>query len=414
MTRTNQFGCRFCGTKLEHTFVDLGMSPLCESYLSADHLNQMEPFYPLHVYVCEKCFLVQLQEYVTPEHIFSDYAYFSSYSDSWLAHASKYTGQMVERFAIDAQSLVVEVASNDGYLLQYFVEKQIPVLGIEPAGNVAAVAVQKGVSTLVKFFGTETARELAASSKKADLLLGNNVLAQVPDLNDFVAGMKILLKPAGVITMEFPHLQRLMEQNQFDTIYHEHFSYFSLVTVEKIFAAHGLTLFDVEELHTHGGSLRIYARHAEDSSKPVSAHITELRAREESMGYSRIETYAHFAEQVKETKRKLLEFLIEAKRSGKKIAGYGAPGKGNTLLNYCAIRTDFLDYTVDRNPHKHGRFLPGTHVPIYPPDRIRETRPDYVLILPWNLKDEIIKQNGFIREWGGMFVVPIPEVKVYA
>jgi len=374
----------------------------------------MEPFYPLHVYVCEECFLVQLQEYVTPEHIFSDYAYFSSYSDSWLAHASKYTGQMVERFAIGAQSLVVEVASNDGYLLQYFVEKQIPVLGIEPAANVAAVAVQKGVSTLVKFFGTETARELAASSKKADLLLGNNVLAQVPDLNDFVAGMKILLKPAGVITMEFPHLQRLMEQNQFDTIYHEHFSYFSLVTVEKIFAAHGLTLFDVEELHTHGGSLRIYARHAEDSSKPVSAHITELRAREESMGYSRIETYAHFAEQVKETKRKLLEFLIEAKRSGKKIAGYGAPGKGNTLLNYCAIRTDFLDYTVDRNPHKHGRFLPGTHVPIYPPDRIRETRPDYVLILPWNLKDEIIKQNGFIREWGGMFVVPIPEVKVYA
>ena len=414
MTRTNQFGCRFCGTKLEHTFVDLGMSPLCESYLSADHLNQMEPFYPLHVYVCEKCFLVQLQEYVTPEHIFSDYAYFSSYSDSWLAHASKYTDQMVERFAIGAQSLVVEVASNDGYLLQYFVEKQIPVLGIEPAANVAAVAVQKGVSTLVKFFGTETARELAASSKKADLLLGNNVLAQVPDLNDFVAGMKILLKPAGVITMEFPHLQRLMEQNQFDTIYHEHFSYFSLVTVEKIFAAHGLTLFDVEELHTHGGSLRIYARHAEDSSKPVSAHITELRAREESMGYSRIETYSRFAEQVKETKRKLLEFLIEAKRSGKKIAGYGAPGKGNTLLNYCAIRTDFLDYTVDRNPHKHGRFLPGTHVPIYPPDRIRETRPDYVLILPWNLKDEIIKQNGFIREWGGMFVVPIPEVKVYA
>ena len=414
MTRTNQFGCRFCGTKLEHTFVDLGMSPLCESYLSADHLNQMEPFYPLHVYVCEKCFLVQLQEYVTPEHIFSDYAYFSSYSDSWLAHASKYTAQMVERFAVGAQSLVVEVASNDGYLLQYFVEKQIPVLGIEPAANVAAVAVQKGVSTLVKFFGTETARELAASSKKADLLLGNNVLAQVPDLNDFVAGMKILLKPAGVITMEFPHLQRLMEQNQFDTIYHEHFSYFSLVTVEKIFAAHGLTLFDVEELHTHGGSLRIYARHAEDSSKPVSAHITELRAREESMGYSRIETYSRFAEQVKETKRKLLEFLIEAKRSGKKIAGYGAPGKGNTLLNYCAIRTDFLDYTVDRNPHKHGRFLPGTHVPIYPPDRIRETRPDYVLILPWNLKDEIIKQNGFIREWGGMFVVPIPEVKVYA
>jgi hypothetical protein len=321
---------------------------------------------------------------------------------------------MVERFAISGQSLVVEVASNDGYLLQYFVEKQIPVLGIEPASNVAAIAVQKGVSTLVKFFGTETARELAAAGKKADLLLGNNVLAQVPDLTDFVAGMKILLKPAGVITMEFPHLQRLMEQNQFDTIYHEHFSYFSLITVEKIFAAHGLTLFDVEELQTHGGSLRIYARHTEDSSKSVNNRIAELRAREESMGYSRIEAYSRFAEQVKETKRKLLEFLIEAKRNGKKIAGYGAPGKGNTLLNYCAIRTDFLDYTVDRNPFKHGRFLPGTHVPIYPTDRIRETRPDFVLILPWNLKEEIIKQNAFIREWGGKFVVPIPEVKIYA
>lgn len=413
MTPT-QSGCRFCGTKLEHTFVDLGMSPLCESYLSADHLNQMEPFYPLHVYVCGRCFLVQLQEYVTPEHIFRDYAYFSSYSDSWLAHARKYTDQVVERFAISGQSLVVEVASNDGYLLQYFVEKQIPVLGIEPASNVAAVAEQKGIATLVQFFGLRTARELAASGNKADLLLGNNVLAQVPDLNDFVAGMKILLKPTGVITMEFPHLQRLMEQNQFDTIYHEHFSYFSLITVEKIFATHGLTLFDVEELHSHGGSLRIYARHAEDSSKSVSSRITELRAREESMGYSQIETYSRFAEQVKETKRKLLEFLIEAKRNGKKIAGYGAPGKGNTLLNYCAIRTDFLDYTVDRNPYKHGRFLPGTHVPIHPPDRIRETRPDYVLILPWNLKDEIIKQNAFIREWGGKFVVPIPEVRVYA
>jgi C-methyltransferase C-terminal domain/Methyltransferase domain len=357
---------------------------------------------------------VQLQEYVTPEHIFSDYAYFSSYSDSWLAHAHKYTDQMVDRFAIGGQSLVVEIASNDGYLLQYFVAKQIPVLGIEPASNVAAVAVQKGVSTLVKFFGTATARELVASGKQADLLLGNNVLAQVPDLNDFVTGMKILLKPAGVITMEFPHLQRLMEQNQFDTIYHEHFSYFSLITVEKIFAAHGLTLFDVEELHTHGGSVRIYARHAEDFSKPVSSRITELRVREESMGYSRIETYSRFTEQVKETKRKLLEFLIEAKRNGKKIAGYGAPGKGNTLLNYCAIRTDFLDYTVDRNPFKHGRFLPGTHVPIYPPDRLRKTRPDFVLILPWNLKEEIIKQNAFIREWGGKFVVPIPEVKIYA
>ena len=413
MNATTQPLCRFCSTKLTHTFVDLGMSPLCESYLTADRLNQMEPFYPLHVYVCEKCFLVQLQEYVSPEHIFTDYAYFSSYSDSWLAHAQKYTHKMVERFGFNANHLVVELASNDGYLLQYFVEQKIPVLGIEPAANVAAVASQKGVDTLVKFFGRETARELAASGRKADLLLGNNVLAQVPDLNDFVGGMKILLKPSGVITMEFPHLQRLMEQNQFDTIYHEHFSYFSLISTEKIFAAHGLTVFDVEELASHGGSLRIYARHTEDASKPVDARVLDLRAREERLGFTRMETYAQFACQVEETKRKLLDFLIQAKRSGKKIAGYGAPGKGNTLLNYCAIRTDFLDYTVDRNPYKHGRFLPGTHVPIFPPERIRETRPDFLLILPWNLKDEIIKQNAFIREWGGKFIVPIPEVQVH-
>jgi SAM-dependent methyltransferase len=408
-----QFNCRFCGTKLEHTFVDLGMSPLCESYVTADHLNEMEPFYPLHVYVCEKCFLVQLQEFVAREHIFSDYAYFSSYSDSWLAHAKKYTRQMIERFSINQNSLVIELASNDGYLLQYFVENHIPVLGVEPAANVAAVAIQKDVPTLVKFFGREVALELAATGKQADLLLGNNVLAQVPDLNDFVGGMKILLKPDGVITMEFPHLQRLMEQNQFDTIYHEHFSYFSLLTTEKIFAAHGLTLFDVEELPSHGGSLRVYARHSEDDSKPIGRRVTELRDREESLGYTRLETYSRFADQVKETKRKLLEFLIHAKRNGKKIAGYGAPGKGNTLLNYCAIRTDFLDYTVDRNPYKHGRFLPGTHVPIFSPERIRETRPDYLLILPWNLKDEIMQQNAFIREWGGKFVVPIPEVRVH-
>ncbi len=413
MSQTNQVSCRFCGFKLEHTFVDLGMSPLCESFLPGDHLNEMEPFYPLHAQVCGNCFLVQLQTYVTPEHIFSDYAYFSSYSDSWLAHAKKYTDQMLERWGIGANSFVVELASNDGYLLQYFVEKRVPVLGIEPAANVAEVAKKKGVPTLVKFFGRETARELVASGKKADLLLGNNVLAQVPDLNDFVAGMKILLKASGIITMEFPHLQRLMEENQFDTIYHEHFSYFSFLTAEKIFAAHGLRLFDVEELPTHGGSLRIYGRHEEDSSKPVSARVTGLRQREEAAGYTRLETYSRFAEQVKETKRKLLEFLIQAKRGGKKIAGYGAPGKGNTLLNYCAIRSDFLDYTVDRNPYKHGRFLPGTHVPIFPPDRIQETKPDFLLILPWNLKDEIIKQNAFIREWGGKFVVPIPEVQIH-
>jgi SAM-dependent methyltransferase len=413
MTATHQPRCRFCASSLERTFVDLGSSPLCQSFLSADQLDQMEPFYPLSVYVCGSCFLVQLQEYVAPENIFSDYLYFASYSDTWLAHVKAYTDQIVKRFPITPESLVVEIASNDGYLLQYFVEKKVPVLGIEPAANVAAVAIRKGISTLVKFFGSATARELVASGKRADLLLGNNVLAHVPDINDFVSGMKILLKPQGVITMEFPHLMRLMEQNQFDTIYHEHFSYLSFSTVEKIFAAHGLTLFDVEELSTHGGSIRIYARHAEDSSKPIAPRAAELRAREESAGYARLETYSRFAEQVKETKRKLLEFLIRAKRSGKTIVGYGAPGKGNTLLNYCAIRTDFVDYTVDRSPHKQGKFLPGTRIPVCSPDRIRETRPDYLLILPWNLKDEIMQQNSYIREWGGRFVVPIPEVTVY-
>jgi len=405
--------CRFCDAPLQQTLVDLGMSPLCESYLSANQLNEMEPFYPLHVRVCGSCLLVQLQEYVSPENIFSNYAYFSSYSDTWLAHAKSYAEQMATRFHLNTNSLVVEVASNDGYLLQYFVAKQIPVLGIEPAANVASVAVKMGVPTLVKFFGTTTARELVAQGKQADLLLGNNVLAQVPDLNDFVAGMKILLGPTGILTLEFPHLMRLMEQNQFDTIYHEHFSYFSFLTAEKIFATHGLILFDVEELNTHGGSLRIYARHVEDSSKVVTARVHELRAREESAGFARPERYHSFAEQVKETKRKLLEFLIDAKRAGKQIAGYGAPGKGNTLLNFCGIRTDFLDYSVDRSPHKQGKFLPGTHIPIYPPERIRQTQPDYVLILPWNLRDEIMKQNAYIREWGGQFVVPIPAVKVY-
>jgi 2-polyprenyl-3-methyl-5-hydroxy-6-metoxy-1,4-benzoquinol methylase len=409
----NQAGCRFCGTPLEHTFVDLGMSPLCQSFVSANHLNHMEPFYPLNVNVCGKCFLVQLQEYVAPQNIFSDYLYFASYSDTWLAHVKAYTDKMVQRFPITDKSLVVEIASNDGYLLQYFVEKKIPVLGIEPAANVAAVATQKGIPSLVKFFNRDTARELVAQGQRADLLLGNNVLAHVPDINNFVAGMKILLKPAGVITMEFPHLMRLMEENQFDTIYHEHFSYLSFSTVERIFAAHGLTLFDVEELATHGGSLRIYARHAEDSSKPVGPRVTELRAREQAAGFGKLETYSRFAEQVKETKRKLLEFLIRAKENGKTIVGYGAPGKGNTLLNYCGIRTDFIDYTVDRSPHKQGMFLPGTRIPVFSPDRIRETRPDYLLVLPWNLKDEIMQQNSYIREWGGQFVVPIPEVAVF-
>jgi 2-polyprenyl-3-methyl-5-hydroxy-6-metoxy-1,4-benzoquinol methylase len=405
--------CLFCATPLRYTLVDLGMSPLCESYLTAEQLNQMEPFYPLHVWVCEQCFLVQVQEYVRPEHIFSDYAYFSSYSDSWLRHAKAYTELMVKRFALTSKSQVIEVGSNDGYLLQYFVAQGIPVLGIEPAANVARVAIEGGVPTMTTMFRTEVARELAAAGTRADLLCGANVLAQVSNLNDFVGALKILLKADGVVTIEFPHLMRLIEENQFDTIYHEHFSYFSLTTVEKIFAAHGLTLFDVEELSTHGGSLRVYARNVEDVTKPISPRVLDLRAREEIAGFARLDRYASFGEQVRETKRKLLDFLIAAKRQGKSVVGYGAPGKGNTLLNYCGIRTDFLDYTVDRSPHKQGKFLPGTHIPILHPDKIRETRPDYVLILPWNLKDEIIEQMAHIRGWGGQFVVPIPEVKVY-
>jgi predicted TPR repeat methyltransferase len=405
--------CRFCGTPLQFTLVDLGMSPLCESYLAADQLNQMEPFYPLHVYVCGNCYLAQLEEYVSREHIFTEYAYFSSYAVSWLEHARSYTEQMISRFGLGRESFVVEVASNDGYLLQYFVQNNIPVLGIEPAANVAKAAVEKGVPTLVEFFGRSSARELAAKGQKADLLVGNNVLAQVPDLNDFVAGMQILLKDEGVITMEFPHLMRLVGENQFDTIYHEHFSYFSFISVEKIFAHHGLTLFDVEELPTHGGSLRIYAQHSEAGRQPISERVGELRSREIQAGMTDMQYYADFGEQVKETKRKLLEFLIAARRDGKTVVGYGAPGKGNTLLNYCGIRTDFLDFTVDRNPYKQGKFLPGTHIPIYHPDRIQEARPDYVFILPWNFKDEIMAQLAFIREWGGQFVVPIPQVKVY-
>ena len=406
-------GCLFCSEPLRQTFVDLGMSPLCESFLTAEQVNQMEPFYPLHVWICERCFLVQVEEYVRPEGIFTEYAYFSSYSDSWLAHVRAYADMITARLGLGGQSKVVELGSNDGYLLQYFVAKGIPVLGVEPARNVAQTAIARGVPTVTKLFGRQTARELVAEGVQADLVCGANVLAQVPDVNDFVGGIKLLLRPGGVVTVEFPHLMRLMAENQFDTIYHEHFAYFSFLTAERIFAAHGLTLFDVEELPTHGGSLRIYARHADDLTRPVSERATKLRGREESAGLDRLETYASFTEQVHETKRRLLEFLIGARRRGKRIAGYGAPGKGNTLLNYCGVRTDFVEYTVDRNPYKHGRFLPGTHIPIHPPEKIAETRPDYVLILPWNLKDEIMEQLSAIRSWGGQFVVPIPDVKVY-
>jgi SAM-dependent methyltransferase len=414
LTPTRQDCCRFCGTQLKHTVVDLGMSPLCESYVSSEQLNQMEAFYPLHVYVCDNCFLVQLQEYVSPDNIFTEYAYFSSYADSWLKHAKDYTDLMVERFHLNEHSQVVELASNDGYLLQYFVEKDIPVLGVEPATNIAKVAIDKGVPTLNEFFGQDCACQLVKQGKQADLITANNVLAHVPDLNDFVAGIKLLLKPGGVATGEFQHLMRLMESNQFDTIYHEHFCYHSFIAIEKVFAAHGMTLFDVEELPTHGGSLRIYARHADDLSKPVSERAIELRQREIVDGFTTLERYTNFEEQVKETKRKLLDFLITVKRQGKTVVGYGAPGKGNTLLNYCGIRSDFLDFTVDRNPYKQGKFLPGTHIPIHHPDKIQATKPDYVLILPWNFKDEIMQQMSFIRDWDGQFVVPIPEVIVYS
>lgn len=405
--------CRFCGARLKHRVLDLGMSPLSESFLSADQANAMERFYPLRLYVCERCFLVQLEEYVSGEEIFSDYAYFSSYSDSWLEHCQRYVEQMIRTLGLNSASRVMEVASNDGYLLQYFVHHRIPVIGVEPAANVAKVAIARGVPTVVKFFGSATAREMVATGQGADLLVGNNVLAQVPDLNDFVAGLQILLNPSGVITIEFPHLLRTIAGNQFDQVYHEHFSYFTLCSAERIFAAHGLTVFDVEELPTHGGSLRIHLRHAQDDSRSLTERLFSLRKCEHEVGVDTLAYYTGFEKRVRETKRKLLAFLIQAKQEGKRVAGYGAPGKGNTLLNYCGIRTDFLDFTVDRNPHKHGKFLPGTHIPIFPPDKIREAKPDYVMILPWNLKEEIISQLGYVRDWGGRFLVPIPEPEVY-
>jgi hypothetical protein len=405
--------CRGCGEPLRHVFVDLGMSPLCETYLAVEELNRMEPFYPLRVYVCGRCFLVQLEEYVNPEGIFGHYPYFSSYSDSWLRHAERYVRDMIERFQLGPTHQVVELGSNDGYLLQYFVSRGIPSLGVEPARNVAQVALQRGIPTRVAFFGEQVAQALRTEGVAADLVVGNNVLAQVPDLHDFVAGIAALLSPAGVVTLEFPHLMRLVEQNQFDTIYHEHFSYFSLLSLERVLGDHDLRMFDVEELPSHGGSLRIYAtpKTATAAASP-SARLTELRERETAAGLTSLAYYASFGQRVERTKRQLLRFLIDAREAGKSVAGYGAPGKGNTLLNYCGIRTDLLSYTVDRSPHKQGRFLPGTHIPIHHPDRLLETRPDYVLILPWNLREEIMTQMAVVRSWGGRFVVPIPEAEV--
>jgi SAM-dependent methyltransferase len=404
--------CRFCSAPLRHTFVDLGMSPLCESYVPAERVNAMEPFYPLHAKICERCLLVQLEEFVTADHIFSEYAYFSSYSDSWVAHARTYVEMAIERFGLDSDSLVMEVASNDGYLLQHVVERGIPALGIEPAANVAEVARELGIETIVRFFGREMAADLVAQGRRADLLAANNVMAHVPDLNDFVGGIEMVLAPEGVATIEVPHLLRLVEDNQFDTIYHEHFQYFSFLSAQKVLAAHGLEVFDVDELKSHGGSLRYYAQRADTGIRPVEQRVHDLVARERALGYDTLEGHQAFAARVEETKWSLLEFLIAKRREGKRIAGYGAPGKGNTLLNYCGIRTDLLDYTVDRNPYKQGQFLPGTHIPILHPEALERDRPDYILILPWNLKEEIVAQLSYAREWGARFVVPIPRVEV--
>jgi len=404
--------CRFCGTGLERTFVDLGMSPLCESYPSSAELSHGEVYYPLHVYICERCWLVQLEEYESAESIFSDYAYFASYSDSWLKHCEKYCGEMKTRFGLGEQSFVAEVASNDGYLLQFFVRQGVPVLGIEPAANVAKVAVEKGVPTLVRFFGETVAKELEEEGRLADLVVGNNVLAQVPDLNDFVEGLKILLKPEGVLTLEFPHLLRLIELNEFDTIYHEHFSYFSLLSTSKIMQAHGLRVFDVEELKSHGGSLRVFACRSSSQVHRISPNVQKVTDDEINARLDSIDGYENFAQQVRQTKLELVDFLVTAARDGKKVAGYGAPGKSATLLHYCGIGKDLIEYTVDRSLYKQGRYLPGSRIPIYHPDRISETKPDYIVILPWNLKDEIMKQMSYIREWGGRFVIPIPKVTV--
>jgi C-methyltransferase C-terminal domain/Putative zinc binding domain/Methyltransferase domain len=403
--------CRLCSAPLTATFVDLGMSPLCESVLRADQIDQMEPFFPLHVLVCNNCFLVQLPEYVKPESIFTEYDYFSSYSTSWVEHARRYCEMITARLNLDQNSQIYEIASNDGYLLQNFVRAGIPVTGVEPAANVAAAAREKNIPTMTEFFGMELVRRLLSEGKRADLIIGNNVLAQVPDLNDFLGGMAFFLQPEGVITLEFPHLEHLIDQDQFDTIYHEHFSYFSFVTIDRLARRHGLKVFDVEHLSTHGGSLRVYLCRAGALYSP-SPGVDALLAHERQSGFEDIRTYTKFSTKVHQTKRHLLSFLIELKDKGARVCGYGAPGKGNTLLNYCGIGTDFLDFTVDRNPYKHGLYTPGMHIPIYPVSAIDEARPDYLLVLPWNLKQEIIEQMRHVGDWGCKFVVAIPKVEV--
>lgn len=408
---TEPMCCRLCGKNLRHRFVDLGMHPPCESFLTPDQLDRMEPFFPLYAMVCDNCYLVQLKEYFSPEQIFSEYAYFSSFAESWVEHARNYVDMIAERLHLRSDSLVIELASNDGYLLQHFLPKNIPVLGIEPAANVAESALAKGVRTHVDFFGTKLAYELGAKGYLADLIIGNNVLAQVPDLNDFVRGMQLLLKPEGTITLEFPHVLNLIEQNQFDTIYHEHFSYFSLLTIRILAERHSLKVIDVDEIPTHGGSLRVYLAHLSDPRKPHS-RVSALIKKEKAFGLADMATYEQFGEKVRRTKRDLLSFLIAAKNTGKVICGYGAPGKGNTLLNFCGIGTDFLDFTVDRNPYKHGRYTPGMHIPIYDVAAIEARKPDYVLVLPWNFKTEIMQQMQHIKDWGAKFIIPIPHVMV--
>ncbi len=411
LKKGHTFACRACDAEVSNSFVNLGMTPLCQNRVEPEDLNLHETYYPLHAYLCDSCMLVQLDEYVSPDQIFSDYAYFSSFSTSWVEHARRYVDMAVERFGLGEESQVYEIASNDGYLLQHFVAKNVPCTGVEPAANVAEAAVAKNIPTEVMFFGTESAKTLAGKHGQADLILGNNVLAHVPKLNDFIAGMKLLLKPDGAITMEFPHLLQLMKNNQYDTIYHEHFSYLAFFVVANTFKRHGLEMFDVETIPTHGGSIRIFAQH-EGGPREAGPNVAAMLEQEKEYGLMSPEAYKTFAEQVRNTKRRLLEFLIKANDEGKSVVGYGAPGKGNTLLNYCGIGTDLLEYTVDLSPHKNGRYTPGSRIPIYHPDRIKETKPDYVLILPWNLEKEITQQHDYVREWGGQFVVPIPDVRL--
>jgi C-methyltransferase C-terminal domain/Putative zinc binding domain/Methyltransferase domain len=408
---SDQRACRLCGAELTHTFVDLGMSPLCESYLPADRLDAPETFYPLHVRLCATCLLVQLPAYVPGEDIFSDYAYFSSYSDSWVAHAKRYADEMTARLGLAGDSLVTEVASNDGYLLQHFHAAGIPVLGVEPAANVAKAAQAKGVRTAVHFLGPDTGASIADEYGRADLVAANNVFAHVPDIRGFAAGLRALVKDSGLVTLEFPHLLRLIERRQYDTIYHEHYSYLSLLTASRALETAGLNVVDVDELATHGGSLRVHARPAEASAEP-SARVAAVLAAEEAAGLHTVAGHEGFADAVATIKSDLLGFLLAARAEGKTVAGYGAPGKGNTLLNHCGIRSDLLTYTVDRSPHKQGLFLPGTHIPIYPPERIEQTRPDYVLVLPWNLREELSAQLSYVRSWGGRLVFPIPALEI--